>query len=66
MFNLPNNTPYIILIEADAGYMIMSSRWGSSEGSEMGPITTFECFNEKIEALTAVEVFMSGNPNETD
>ena len=66
MFNLPNNTPYIILIEADRGYMLMSSRWESMEGSEMGPVNTFACCNDKIEALTLIEEFMAGNPNETD
>ena len=64
MFNLPNNTPYIIIIEADTGYMVMSSRWIDTGEGELGPVTTFACYNEKIEALSAAETFM--DHDETD
>jgi hypothetical protein len=64
MFNLPNNTPYVMIIEADTGYMVMSNRWTSVEDGEMGPTGTFECYNTKLEALAAVERFLA--QNETD
>jgi hypothetical protein len=64
MFNLPNNTPYVLVIEADSGFLVMSSRWGSNEGNEMGPMSTFACFNTKLEALAAVETFLASD--ETD
>ena len=63
MFNLPNNTQYVMIIEAKPGYMVMSCRWSSEEGSELGPVNTFQCYNTELEALAAVERFLD---NETD
>lgn len=72
MFNLPNNTPYVVIIESDNGYMVMSNRWESIEGpegqpGEMGPTGTFETYTRSIDVLAAVEQFMAESPfDETD
>ena len=68
MFNLPNNTPYALVIEASPGYLLMTSRWVSTDEpdgtpGEMGPTSTFECYNTEHEALAAVERFLHHETN---
>ena len=63
MFNLPNNTPYALVIEADTGYLVMTCRWVYVEGEEMGPKNTFDAYDDELSALAAVERFLA---NETD
>ena len=60
MFNLPNNTPYIVITETSNGYILISSRWVSHEEGEVGPQTTFECYETRQDALAAIERFMEG------
>ena len=67
MFNLPNNTPYVIILEVDNGFLLMSSRFASVENGEMGPENHFGVAISRLDALAQVEAFLTEKAsNETD
>lgn len=58
MFNLPNNTPYLLILESNNGYIVMTSRWGSPAGAEMGPKETFETYDANGPIEEVVKTFL--------